>query len=66
MDFDWYKYRRLRKGEKILATDFLWNEDKDELVESNCVGESAPDPLFTCHRKYLRLLKIPLDYNGGV
>ncbi|MEN2749269.1 hypothetical protein [Sphingomonas sp. T9W2] len=48
------RYRRLRAGETILATDECQRDD-GSWVPAVCVGWSAPDPNYTSHRVYRRL-----------
>lgn len=58
----WNKnYRQLKKGEIIKEGDEVgnigYNEDGSiKWQKATCVGSKAPDPLFTSHRWYRRLL----------
>ena len=58
----WKKnYRQLKKGETIKEGDEVGNigYNKDGSMKwqkANCVGSKAPDPSFTSHRWYRRLL----------
>lgn len=56
------RYRRLKAGEIIRQGDEVDNCDggKDEpewVVATRCIGEPAPDPNYTSHRQYRRLIE---------
>jgi hypothetical protein len=46
-------FRYLKKGDIIQAGD-EYEERAGVWIESNCIGEEAPDPRFTSHRQYRR------------
>jgi len=49
------KFRLLKKGEIILATDELYDDGKREWVKAMyCIGKPVPDPDYTSHIKYRR------------
>lgn len=53
------RYRPLKKDEIILATDEVMLDDGSWIVTPNCVGTPAPDPAYTSHRWYRRLIQGP-------
>lgn len=50
-----HRYRRLEAGETILPTDEVQNDD-GSWKANICAGQQAPDPLYTSHRTYRRLV----------
>ena len=62
------RYRPLREGEIIRKTDEVQNDDCTwQRTNLQCVGQPAPDPNYTSHRVYRRLVagacKMP-TYHG--
>lgn len=53
------RYRPLKKGEIILATDDVQGDDGTWRTGCLCAGQPAPDPNFTSHRVYRRLVATP-------
>lgn len=53
-----HRYRPLKEGETILATDEVQRDD-GSWIAAVCVGETAPDPNYTSHRIYRRLSATP-------
>jgi len=51
------RYRLLKEGETILATDEVLHDDGEWRLTTHSVGQEAPSPLFTSHRKFRRLIK---------
>lgn len=49
-------YRSLEKGEVILATDQIQCDDGSWTSPGRSVGGLAPDPNYTSHRVYRRLI----------
>lgn len=58
------KYRLLNEGEIILATDEVYN-DSEWVTTVHCIGQPAPSPLYTSHRKYRRLKELLYCANCG-
>lgn len=61
------RYRPLREGEIILPTDDVQNDDGTWIKGCRCAGQPAPNPNFTSHRVYRRLIgrsKMHPTYNG--
>jgi len=50
-----HRYRPLKHGETIAATDECRRDD-GTWITGICVGEPAPDPAYTSHRVYRRLI----------
>jgi hypothetical protein len=50
-----HRYRPLKEGEVILATDETLNDETLEWEKARPVGQKAPDPAYTSHRWYRRL-----------
>lgn len=51
------RYRGLRKGETVLATDEIYDDARKEWCSAEGqVGKPAPDPRFTAHRQFRRAL----------
>lgn len=57
-----HRYRRLEAGELIVASDEVQNDDGSWRA-AVCVGQQAPDPAYTSHRVYRRL--IPTQSSEG-
>jgi hypothetical protein len=53
---DWLSYRMLRKGELIEQNDEVFDDDKKCWRKTICAGGLAPDPQYSFHRIYRRLL----------
>jgi len=50
-------YRRLNEGETIRATDEIQHDDCTwQAPHPRTVGTQAPDPNYTSHRQYRRLI----------
>lgn len=50
-----HSYRKLQKGEIIKATDESLNDDTLQWESvRHCIGQPAPDPAYTSHRRYRR------------
>ena len=62
------RYRPLKEGEVIRPTDEVQNDDCTwKLTDWRCVGQTAPNPNYTSHRVYRRLLgpnERRATYNG--
>jgi hypothetical protein len=56
-----HNYRMLNKGEIILASDEVQNDDAS-WDPACCVGDEAPDPSYTSHRVYRRLTEAGHDH----
>lgn len=52
------RYRPLKEGEIILLTDEVQEDDGTWRVGCRCAGQPAPDPNYTSHRVYRRLIKV--------
>lgn len=50
------RYRPLREGEIIRETDEVQNDDGTWRASCRCAGHPAPDPNYTSHRVYRRLV----------
>ena len=50
------RYRPLEKGETIRATDDVQEDDGTWRTGCRCAGQDAPDPNYTSHRVYRRLI----------
>lgn len=50
------RYRHLREGEIIRETDEVQNDDGSWRKGCRCVGQPAPNPNYTSHRVYRRLI----------
>jgi hypothetical protein len=51
------KYRLLKMGEIVLDTDEYYNDDKKAWVHPGAsVGGPAPDPRYTSHRIFRRVV----------
>ena len=54
-----HRYRQLNKGETILPTDEVQNDDgswRRTRAEVGFAGMKAPDPAYTSHRVYRRMV----------
>ena len=62
------RYRPLKEGEIIRPTDEVQNDDCTwNVTDWRCVGQPAPDPNYTSHRVYRRLMgpnERSATYNG--
>lgn len=61
------RYRPLKKGEIIRATDGVQEDDGTWRTGCRCAERAAPDPNYTSHRVYRRLISPNEDhatYNG--
>ena len=54
---DWINYRPLKKDEVIEENDEVYDDDLKGWRKTICPGSLAPDPKYTSHRLYRRLLK---------
>jgi hypothetical protein len=52
------RYRPLKEGEIILLTDEVQEDDGTWRVGCRCSGQPAPNPNYTSHRVYRRLVKV--------
>jgi len=60
MDNKWDdKYRLLAEGEIVEATDETLHDSKGWIPVVNSIGDKAPSPLYTSHRKFRRLKNRP-------
>jgi len=60
------RYRMLKKGEIIQEGDeVLTDSHLDWRKDVLCIGQPAPDPLYTSHRMYRRLIDQGCQDNGG-
>lgn len=59
------KYRRLKEGETILATDHVQVKDGWRLAEF-AIGQPAPDPMYTSHRVYRRKIEFTEEQRQAV
>ena len=49
------KYRLLNEGEVVLETDELLDDHGNWIKPTNSIGQPAPSPIYTSHRKFRRL-----------
>lgn len=49
------RYRLLREGEIVLETDEILDDRGNWVKPTNSVGQEAPNPIYTSHRKFRRL-----------
>ena len=52
--FNTKPYRLLKEGEIVLETDEILNDHGDWQPVQGSIGQAAPNPLFTSHRKFRR------------
>ena len=61
------RYRPLKEGEIIRPTDDVQEDDGTWRAGCRCADHPAPDPAYTSHRVYRRLIRSNdsgLTYNG--
>lgn len=51
---DWQKYRLLNEGEIVRETDEILLDNGKWGKPQNSIGQAAPSPLYTSHRKFRR------------
>lgn len=58
------RYRPLKEGEIIRATDDVQEDDGTWRTGCRCAGQPAPNPNYTSHRVYRRRIKSRPTYHG--
>ena len=53
---DWLNYRKLKKGEIVKEGDEFLNDKHGWMPVVGSIGRTTPDPLYTSHTWYRRIL----------